>query len=65
MTNIINLELKKIFNKKGLIISWVFALFLGYVSVRNFSIADSYADLFIKYYGLAPLMGILMFSMFS
>ena len=31
MTNIINLELKKIFNKKGLIISWVFALFLGYV----------------------------------
>ena len=65
MINIINLELKKIFNKKGLTISWILALFLGYVSVRNFSVSDSYADLFSKFYGLAPLMGILMFSMFS
>lgn len=65
MTNIINAELKKIFKKPGLIIFWAFSLLLGYACVRNFSVADSYADLFSKFYGLAPLMGILMFSMFS
>lgn len=65
MQNIINAELKKIFKKKGFIILWILSLFLGYISVRSFSVADSYADLFSKFYGLAPLMGILMFSMFS
>lgn len=65
MTNIINAEFKKIMKKKGLIVFWVFSLLLGYVSVRNFGLSDSYGDLFSKFYGLAPLMGILMFSLFS
>ncbi|MDO7205135.1 hypothetical protein Q5M85_14350 [Paraclostridium bifermentans] len=46
-------------------IFWAFSLFLGYISVRNFGLSDSYGDLFSKFYGLAPLMGILMFSLFS
>ncbi|MGL5650977.1 MAG: ABC transporter permease [Paraclostridium sp.] len=65
MTNIINAEFKKIMKKKGLMIFWAFSLFLGYISVRNFGLSDSYGDLFSKFYGLAPLMGILMFSLFS
>jgi hypothetical protein len=65
MTNIINAEFKKIMKKKGLIAFWIFSLLLGYISVRNFGISDSYGDLFSKFYGLAPLMGILMFSLFS
>ncbi|GAA0704482.1 ABC transporter permease [Paraclostridium ghonii] len=65
MINIINAEFKKIMKKKGLIVFWVFSLLLGYVSVRNFGLSDSYGDLFSKFYGLAPLMGILMFSLFS
>lgn len=65
MTNIVNAEFKKIMKKKGLMIFWAFSLFLGYISVRNFGISDSYGDLFSKFYGLAPLMGILMFSLFS
>lgn len=65
MNNIVNAEFKKIMKKKGLMIFWAFSLFLGYISVRNFGISDSYGDLFSKFYGLAPLMGILMFSLFS
>lgn len=65
MTNIVNAEFKKIMKKKGLMVFWAFSLFLGYISVRNFGISDSYGDLFSKFYGLAPLMGILMFSLFS
>lgn len=65
MTNIINAEFKKIMKKKGLIVFWIFSLLLGYTSVRNFGLSDGYGDLFSKFYGLAPLMGILMFSLFS
>lgn len=65
MINIINAEFKKIIKKKGLIVFWIFSLFLAYGSVRNFGIEDSYGDLFSKFYGLAPLMGILMFSVFA
>lgn len=65
MNNIINSELKKIIKKKGLMVFWILSLLLGYISVRNFSLADSYGDLFSKFYGLAPLMGILMFSVFA
>ncbi|WP_250673930.1 hypothetical protein LZ906_010710 [Paraclostridium ghonii] len=65
MTNIINAEFKKIMKKKGLIVFWVFSLLLGYVSVGNYGLSDGYGDLFSKFYGLCPLMGILMFSLFS
>ena len=65
MTNIVNAEFKKIMKKKGLIVFWIFSLLLGYTSVRNFGLSDGYGDLFSKFYGLAPLMGILMFSLFS
>ncbi|WP_373601320.1 ABC transporter permease [Paraclostridium bifermentans] len=65
MNNIINAEFKKIIRSKGLIVFWLFSLFLSYISVSAFSVSETYADLFSKFYGLAPLMGILMFGMFS
>lgn len=65
MINIVNAEFKKLMKKKGVMVFWVFSLFLAYISVKNFGISDSYGDLFSKFYGLAPLMGILMFSLFS
>lgn len=65
MNNIVNAEFKKIIKKKGLMVFWAFSLFLAYVSVRTGGLSDSYGDLFSKFYGLSPLMGILMFSLFS
>ncbi|WP_195945738.1 hypothetical protein [Paraclostridium bifermentans] len=65
MTNIVNAEFKKLMKKKGLIIFWVFSLFLAYTCVHSSGLSDGYGDLFSKFYGLAPLMGILMFSLFS
>lgn len=65
MTNIINAEFKKIMKKKGLIIFWAFSLFLVYVCINGSGLSDGYGDLFSKFYGVSPLMGILMFSLFS
>ena len=65
MTNIVNAEFKKLMKKKGLMIFWAFSLFLAYTCVHSSGLSDGYGDLFSKFYGLAPLMGILMFSLFS
>ncbi|WP_419741745.1 ABC transporter permease [Paraclostridium dentum] len=65
MTNIINAEFKKIMKKKGLMIFWAFSLFLVYVCINGSGLSDGYGDLFSKFYGVSPLMGILMFSLFS
>ena len=63
MTNIVNAEFKKLMKKKGLMIFWAFSLFLAYTCVHSSGLSDGYGDLFSTFYGLAPLMGILMFSL--
>ncbi|MCC3868870.1 hypothetical protein [Terrisporobacter mayombei] len=65
MFSVIKWEIKKNF-KPSILAVWVFGLLLAFVCINtSFTINDSYADLFSKYYGLAPIMGIIMFSMFS
>ncbi|WP_099189655.1 hypothetical protein [Tepidibacter mesophilus] len=65
MGTLINLELRKILLKKRMLIILVVSLFLSFISIRAFSIEETYADIFSKGYGLVPLMGIMMFIMFS
>ncbi len=65
MGTLIKLELRKMLFKKRVFIVWAGALFLSFVSIRTFSIEETYADLFSKGYGLVPLMGLLMFMVFS
>lgn len=65
MGSVIMLELKKILGKKGVLITWVLTLLLASVTIRTFSLTETYADIFNKYYGLAPLMGIIMFMIFA
>ena len=65
MFSLIKWEIKKNL-KLGVIITWILGLALGFVTVyTNFGIEEAYADLFSKYYGIAPIMGIIMFTMFS
>ncbi len=65
MFSVIKWEIKKSF-KPGVFILWALGLFLAYSSIRTtFSLNDVYADVFSKYYGLAPIMGLAMFSMFA
>ncbi|WP_248484597.1 hypothetical protein [Tepidibacter aestuarii] len=65
MGTLIKLELRKILLKKRMLIVLTGSLFLSFVSIRAFSIEETYADIFSKGYGLVPLMGIMMFMMFS
>ncbi|WP_053954987.1 ABC transporter permease [Inediibacterium massiliense] len=65
MGSLIKLELKKILFKKRILIVWISILFLSFISIRAFSMEETYADLFSKAYGLVPFMGILMFMIFS
>lgn len=65
MGTLITLELRKMLLKKRMLIVWVGVLFLSFVSIRAFSIEETYADIFSKGYELVPLMGILMFMLFS
>jgi len=65
MGTLIMLEFRKMFFKKRILIVWVGSLLLSFVSIRAFSIEETYADIFSKGYGLAPLMGIIMFMIFS
>jgi hypothetical protein len=65
MSSVIKLELKKILSKKSILITWILALLLAKICVRPFSLTETYADIFSKYYGLAPLMGIIMFMIFA
>ena len=65
MLSVIKWEMKKNF-KPGILAVWTFGLLVSYVCIRtDFSINDVYADVFNKYYGLAPIMGIIIFTMFS
>lgn len=64
MFSLIKSEIKKNF-KLGVIIVWLFGIFISYSAVYTFSVSDGYADVFSKYFGLAPIMGLVMFMMFS
>ncbi|MGL5346842.1 MAG: ABC transporter permease [Peptostreptococcaceae bacterium] len=65
MSSVIKWEMKKNL-RLGTIALWIFGLVLSYVCIRtNQNVSDTYADIFSKYYGLAPIMGIIMFTMFS
>lgn len=64
MFSVIKAEIKKNF-KLGVIIVWMLTIFLAYSSTYNFDINETYANLFSKWFGLAPFMGLTMFMMFS
>lgn len=65
MFSLIKWEIKKNL-RPGVIITWALGLILGFDMVfTNFGVNDAYADLFSKYYGIAPIMGLIMFTMFS
>lgn len=65
MFSLIKWEIKKNL-RPGVLITWAIGLVLGFTSVfTNFGIEEAYAAIFSKYYGIAPIMGIIMFTMFS
>ncbi|MDB8805837.1 hypothetical protein [Romboutsia sp. 1001216sp1] len=64
MFSVVKAEIKKNF-KFGVIIVWMLTIFLAYSSTYNFDINETYANLFSKWFGLAPFMGLTMFMMFS
>lgn len=65
MFSLIKWEIKKNL-RPGILATWAFGLLLASVTIRTtFSMKDVYADVFYKYHGLAPIMGIIMFAMFS
>ncbi|GAA0181958.1 membrane protein [Clostridium sediminicola] len=65
MGTLIKLEIRKMLFKKRMLVVWIGVLFLSFVSIRAFSIEETYADIFSKGYGLVPLMGLMMFMVFS
>lgn len=65
MGKILSLELKKIITKKRLLIMWVAVLFLVYQVTGGVTVSDNYSSIFQKIYLMAPLIGILMFMVFS
>lgn len=62
---ILILELKKILRKKKILIMWAVLIFLMYKVAGATSISDSYSSIFQKIYLMAPLIGILIFMVFS
>lgn len=65
MGKILSLELKKIITKKKLLIMWTISLFFVYQIIGEGNISDAYSDVFNKIYFVAPLVGILIFMVFS
>lgn len=64
MFSVIKAEIKKNF-KLGVIAVWLFGIFISYSAVFTLSVGDGYSDVFFKYFGMAPIMGLAMFMMFS
>lgn len=66
MFSLIKWEIKKNL-RPGVLITWALGLALGFNGVfTNFGIDEAYSALFSKYYLLvAPIMGLIMFTMFS
>lgn len=64
MVDVIRAEIRKNF-KLGIIFVWLFTIFMSCSAINAIGLEESYADLFFKYFGMAPLMGLIMFMMFS
>lgn len=64
MVDVIKAEIRKNF-KLGTIAVWIFTIFLSYSSISTIDLKGSYADVFFKCFGMSPLMGLIMFMMFS
>lgn len=65
MGTLVKLEMRKMLLRKRIFIVWAGVLFLSFSSIRAISIKETYPDIFSKGYGLVPLMGLMMFMMFS
>lgn len=65
MEALIKLEIRKMLFRKRIFILWAGTLFLNFTSIRDISIVETYAEIFSKAYALVPLMGLMMFMMFS
>ena len=65
MRKILNLEIKKILTDKKLLIMWGVVLFFGYQVIGGVTIDDTYSSIFQKIYLISPLIGILIFMVFS
>ncbi|MGL4774010.1 MAG: hypothetical protein ACRC2K_10625 [Clostridium sp.] len=65
MLSVTKWEIKKNL-RLGVFALWMLGLVLAYVVILpNQNVYDIYADIFSKYYGLTPIMGVIMFTMFS
>ncbi|WP_338630517.1 ABC transporter permease [Clostridium baratii] len=65
MFSLIKWEIRKNL-RPGVLIIWALGLALGFhIVFTNFGINEAYAAVFSKYYGIAPIMGLAMFTMFS
>ncbi|MCY6370069.1 hypothetical protein [Clostridium ganghwense] len=65
MINLIKAEIKKSGLKIPVIGLWLFILYFSTILIRKFEMTETYADLFSKFYGIAPLCGLLMFIIYS
>ncbi|MBF8983713.1 hypothetical protein IZY60_09205 [Lutibacter sp. B2] len=65
MGTLIKLEIRKMLFRKRMFIVWAGVLFLSFIAITDISIQETYADMFNKAYGIVPLMGLMMFMMFS
>lgn len=65
MINLIKAEIKKSGLKIPVIGLWLFIVWFSTVLVDKSTITETYADLFSKFYGVAPLLGLLMFIIYS
>lgn len=65
MGTLIKLEMRKMLLKKRMFIVWAGVLGLSWIMITDISIQETYAEMFNKAYGIVPLMGLMMFMMFS
>lgn len=65
MGTLIKLEMRKMLLKKRVFIVWAGVLGLSWIMITDISIQETYGDLFNKAYNIAPLMGLMMFMLFS
>lgn len=65
MGRLIQLEIRKMLFKKRVVFVWISVLLLSSIMVTDVSVKETYADLFNKAYNISPLIGLLMFMVFS
>ncbi len=64
MIGLIKSEIRKNF-RVGTIVVWIFAIFMSCFAINGIGLKEGYSDIFFKYFGMTPLMGLVMFMMFS